>query len=128
MAAAAAAAVVGTQADAAIGVGARAACTLSAHMQAAGHHPTANRPWRISVTTRPASVLVTVTYQFFYQSQLVATAYPFRRPSSYSFRGHYTEPAVIWPSRAIGYQLRMRVHLTSSCGTRDLNYSIKVHR
>ena len=120
-------AVITAQAPTAIGARAHAACTLSAHLHAGTHHPKANRYWRITVTTQPSSVLVHASYEFFYASQLVSTQYPYSAPH-FAFRGHFTDPAILWPSNSVGINLRFRVHLVSHCGTHDLDYSIRVRR
>ena len=131
MAIAATAAISSTQAPAAVGggraLGARSSCRLSARLRAGSHHPRANKNWWVAVTTRPASVLVHPSYVFYFEHSIQSTQYPFGDPR-FAFRGHFTDPGIVWPAAASNLRLTFSVHLTSRCGTSNLDYSIVVRR
>ena len=103
---------------------AAAADTLVARLHAPGHHPRANKPWRITITARSSSggpVRAEVRYQYLFHGQVVA------RRSHYRFRGVFHD-TIIWPARSIGIPLTFRAVVTSRIGNRNLDYAVRVRR
>jgi hypothetical protein len=101
-----------------------------ATLKAPGHHPKAGKRWPITVTAKTKSgkpVRAKASYQFLYQGQVVATRYPFKRSSPYPFKGKYRDRTFVWPARAVGYKLTLRVVVeTKKRGTRNLDYWVRV--
>jgi hypothetical protein len=125
-------------------VGAAAPCV--AKLKAPGHRPKANRLWPVTVTCRTPSgkpVRATATYQFIYEGQVVATRYPSPkadpkspcsragtcRHSPYPFKGTMRDPTFIWPRRAVGFPLTLRVVVrVRGKGSVNLDYAVKVRK
>jgi hypothetical protein len=105
---------------------ARAACGYTARMHAPTHRPRANRLWKITVTTSTRR-LTSAHYEFFFNGQKVSTQYV-NYNHRFKFRKRFSDPTIKYPARAVGYPLVFRVVLRNSCGTRNLNYSVKVRR
>ena len=126
--------------------GADAAAPCVATLKASGHYPMAGRPWPITVTCRtPAGkpVRATATYQFVFQGQVVATRYPSPnadprsacsrngncRNSPYPFSGRMYDATFIWPRRAVGIPLTLRVVVrVPGRGSVNLNYRVRVRQ
>ena len=108
------------------------AASFVAHLKAPGHHPKAGKRWPIKVTAKTRSgrpVRARASYQFVYQGQVVATRYPFKRTSPYPFRGSYRDGTFVWPARAAGFKLTLRVVVaTTKRGTRKLDYWVRVRK
>jgi hypothetical protein len=108
------------------------AASFVATLKAPGHHPKAGKKWPIEVTARTKSgkaVHAKASYQFLFNGQVVATRYPFKRTSPYPFKGKYRDRTFVWPARAVGYKLTLRVVVqTKSRGTRKLDYWVRVKR
>jgi len=127
------------------GAGAQAAPCV-AKLRAPGHHPKANRLWPITVTCLTTSgkpVRATATYKFVYNGQVVATRYPSPkadpkspcsragtcRHSPYPFKGRMRDGTFIWPRRAVGFPLTLRVVVTvKGKGSVNLDYSVRVRK
>ena len=107
-------------------VPARAACGYTARLRAPTHRPKANRFWKIAVTTSTRR-LTAAHYEFFFNGQKVSTQYV-NYNHHFKFRKRFSDPTIKFPARAVGYPLVFRVVLRNSCGTRNLNYSVKVRR
>ena len=117
-----------------------------AKLTAPTHHPKAGKRWPVTVTCRTPSgkgVRATATYQFIYQGQVVHTAYPSPkadpnsacsragncRHSPYPFTGRMYDPTFIWPRRAVGFPLKLRVVVrVRGKGSVNLDYAVTVHR
>jgi len=126
------------------GAGAAAPCV--AKLKAPGHHPKANKLWPVTVTCLTSSgkpVRATATYQFLYNGQVVATRYPSPkanpnspcsragtcRHSPYPFKGRMRDGTFIWPRRAVGFPLTLRVIVrVAHKGSVNLDYTVRVHR
>lgn len=123
-----------------------AAAPCVAHLHAPTHHPKAGKRWPVTVTCRTPSgraVRATATYQFIYGGQVVHTAYPSPnanpnsacsragtcRHSPYPFNGRMYDPTFIWPRRAVGFPLKLRVVVrVRGKGSVNLDYAVTVHR
>ena len=117
-------------------------CKLSAPT----HHPKAGKRWPVTVrcyTASGAALRGTAKYQFIYNGQVVHTAYPSPnadpnskcsrdgncRKSPYPFKGRMYDPTFIWPRRAVGFPLKLRVVVKLRSGrTYNLDYAVTVHR
>jgi hypothetical protein len=100
---------------------------LSVTMHAGTHHPKANKKWPITITARNGSKRVcgNVRYAFLFHGRVVAH----RNPGvGRHFCGHFKDPAIIWPKRAIGIPLTFRAVVDTRLGQRNLDYSVKVRR
>jgi hypothetical protein len=88
-----------------------------------GHHPKANKKWPVTVTATSAegkALKGTLRYAFLYKGRVVS------RQSNYHFKGTYTDKTFVWPSRAIGIPLKLRCQITTSLGTRYVDYAVRV--
>jgi hypothetical protein len=101
-----------------------AASGFRATLSVPGHHPKANRAWPVTVTAsyRGRPVTARVRYVFLYGGQVVS------RQSNYRFHGRFTDHGFSWPARAVGYRLTFRAVVSSSRGTRNLDYWVQVRR
>jgi hypothetical protein len=100
---------------------------LSVTMHAGTHHPKAGKKWPITITARNGSERVcgNVRYAFLFHGRAVGH----RNPGvGGRFCGHFKDPAVIWPKRAIGIPLTFRAVVDTRLGQRNLDYSVKVRR
>ena len=123
-----------------------AAAPCVAKLRAPTHHPKAGKLWPVVVTCRTPSgkpVRATAKYQFLYNGQVVRTAYPSPnadpnstcsrngdcRHTPYPFKGRMRDGTFIWPRRAVGVPLTLRVvvHVRGK-GSVNLDYAVKVHR
>jgi hypothetical protein len=123
-----------------------AAAPCVATLRAPTHHPKAGKLWPVTVTCRTRSgkaVRATATYQFIYNGQVVHTAYPSPnanpksacskagtcRHSPYPFKGRMRDGTFVWPRRAVGIPLKLRVVIrVRGKGSMHLDYAVKVHR
>jgi hypothetical protein len=117
-----------------------------AKLTAPTHHPKAGKLWPVTVACRTRSgkaIRATATYQFLYTGQVVHTAYPSPnanpksacskagtcRHSPYPFRGRMRDGTFVWPRRAVGFPLTLRVVIrVRGKGSMHLDYAVKVHR
>jgi hypothetical protein len=100
---------------------------LSVTMHAGTHHPKAGKKWPITITARNGSKRMcgNVRYAFLFHGRAVGH----RNPGvGGRFCGHFKDPAVIWPKRAIGIPLTFRAVVDTRLGQRNLDYSVKVRR
>lgn len=100
---------------------------LAVTMHAGTHHPKAGKKWPITITARNGSKRVcgSVRYAFLFRGRVVGR----RNPGvGRRFCGHFKDPAIIWPKRAIGIPLMFRAVVDTSLGQRSLDYSVKVRR
>ena len=100
---------------------------LSVTMHAGTHHPKAGKKWPITITAGNGSKRVcgNVRYAFLFHGRAVGR----RNPGvGGRFCGHFKDPAVIWPRRAIGIPLTFRAVVDTRIGQRNLDYSVKVRR
>jgi hypothetical protein len=100
---------------------------LSVTMHAGTHHPKAGKKWPITITARNGRKRVcgNVRYAFLFHGRAVGH----RNPGVGSrFCGHFSDPAIIWPKRAIGIPLTFRAVVDTKLGQRHLDYSVKVRR
>jgi len=104
--------------------GTSAASGFRATLSVPGHHPKAGRVWPVTVTATYNGRAVTahVRYVYLYGGQVVS------RQSNYRFHGRFTDHGFIWPARAVGYRLTFRAVVSSSHGTRNLDYWVQVRR
>ena len=125
---------------------AASAASFAATLSAPTHHPKANRFWPVTVTAKTHSgkpLHATATYQFVYQGQVVQTRYPSPnanptsacskagtcRHSPWPFYGRMRDGSFVWPARAVGIPLTLRVVVTvKGRGTVRLNYAVRVRR
>jgi hypothetical protein len=101
-----------------------AASGFRATLSVPGHYPRAGRSWPVTVTAsyNGRAVTANVRYLFLYGGQVVS------RQSNYRFHGHFTDRAFTWPARAVGYPLTFRAVVSSSRGSRKLDYWVRVRR
>jgi hypothetical protein len=108
------------------------AASFVATLKAPGHHPKAGKKWPITVTARTKSgkaVRAKASYQFVFNGSVVATRYPFKRTSPYPFKGSYHDGTFVWPARAVGYKLTLRVVVQSKGrGTKKIDYWVSVKK
>lgn len=97
------------------------AAAFSAHLKAPNHTPTASKPWPISVTvTRGGAKLSgSVRYEFLYDGSVVS------HQPGHSFRGGVYHDTLEFPSEAVGYPLTLRVIVTTTYGSVDLDWAVK---
>ncbi len=101
-----------------------AASGFRATLSVPGHHPKAGRVWPVTVTAtyNGRAITARVRYEYLYGGQVVS------RQSNYRFHGRFTDHGFIWPARAVGYRLTFRAVVSSSRGTRKLDYWVQVRR
>jgi hypothetical protein len=102
------------------------ACRIGGSLKASGHHPKAGKKWAIVVTASP-SITTSAKYEFYFQGQKVSTQYPFYN-HHYKFKKRFRDGTIVFPKRAVGYQLTFRVVIHNRCGTKNFNYAIKVRK
>jgi hypothetical protein len=87
------------------------------------HQPRVGR-WSITVTAMRGRQKLsgTVSYQFLYQGQVVS-----RQPGHGFRRGVYRD-TLLWPKRAVGHTITLRIVVRTRYGTDYLNWWIKVRR
>jgi hypothetical protein len=110
-----------------------AACPWTAKLSAPTHSPKVGKPWKIRVTTSLANVRSSAYYAFLFKGKQVsrqeinpdtfATGH-----ALYHFRGGFRDPTIVWPKRALGIPLTFRVVIKNRCGTKNLDYDVKVRR
>ena len=101
------------------------AAPFKATMKAPGHHPKANKKWPVTVTARRpdgTGLKATLRYVFLYKGRVVS------RQSNYHFTGRFTDKTFVWPSRAIGIPLTLRVEIITKLGTIAIDYAVRVRR
>jgi hypothetical protein len=95
-----------------------------AKLRATTHRPKAGRAWPIVVraTTRAGKPLAaTSRIRFLFGGRVVG------RGATAHFVGVHRE-TVTWPRRSAGFPLTFRVVVTTSRGTRNLDYPVEVRR
>jgi hypothetical protein len=102
------------------------ACSYTARLRAPTHHPRANKLWKITVTLSTRR-LTSAHYEFFFHGQKVSTQYV-NYNHHFKFRKRFSDPTIKWPPRSVGYPLIFRVVLHNACGTKNINYAVKVRR
>jgi hypothetical protein len=104
---------------------ASAAPAFNVTVRTPGHHPKADRKWPVTVTARTPdgrALKATLRYVFLYKGRIVS------RQSNYHFTGRYTDRTFVWPSRSIGIPLTLRCLITTTLGTRSVDYAVRVRR
>jgi hypothetical protein len=96
---------------------------VTATLRAAGHEPTANRPWPLhfTVTRGGSPAQASVSYEYLFGGQVVA------RRDHYSFHGSFSD-VFHWPSNAVGYPLTFRAIVVSGDARIALDYPVQVKR
>lgn len=129
-------AVIVTSLALAVGAGTANASNFVVHVHGANHSPKAGKLWRLSVSARTRSgrgLRAAAYYQFLYGGQVVSTQYPNphshkRAPkSAYHFRGSFKD-TLLFPKRAIGIPLTLRVVVRVGRTTKHADWKVKVHR
>lgn len=97
------------------------AAPFTAHLKAPNHTPTANKKWPITVTashgrTKPGGV---VRYEFLFDGQVVS------HQPGHGFRHGIFHDSLVFPSRAIGHAITLRVIVKTRFGTVNLNWNVK---
>lgn len=96
---------------------------VTATLRAAGHEPTAGRPWPLHFTVtregRPAQA--GVSYEYLFGGQVVA------RRDHYTFHGSFSD-VFHWPSNSVGYPLTFRAVIVSGAAHLELDYPVQVKR
>jgi hypothetical protein len=100
-------------------------CTIHASMRAPDHAPRVNRNWYITVTASPR-IRTHAKYQFLFHGRVVSTQYVLYN-RNYTFVGRFRDP-LKFPKRALGIPLTLRVVLSNRCGTKNLDWNVKVRR
>ena len=99
---------------------------LSATLHGGTHHPIENKNWWITVTAtlngRP--VRAHAFYQFLFSGQVVSTQYVTYK-KNYMFTGHFRDN-LVFPPRAVGYPLTVRVVVQAGGRTVYLPYAVQV--
>jgi hypothetical protein len=100
---------------------------LVAKLFATTHTPKADKKWPIRITAKNSSsgkrVCGKVRYAFLFNGKVVGR----RNPGvGRSFCGTFSDPAVIWPKRAVGINLTFRAVVDSKIGQKNLDYAVKV--
>lgn len=100
---------------------AASAAAFTAHLTAPNHQPIANKRWPITVTvTRGRAKLSgSVRYEFAFNGQVVS------HQPGHKFTGGVYRDKLLFPKKAVGYTLSLRVIVTTSYGTVDLPWWIK---
>jgi hypothetical protein len=93
-------------------------------LTATTHRPQAGARWPLTIRAfgpdgRP--LRAEVRYQYLFAGQVVA------RRSHYRFRGVFHD-VITWPARSLAVPLTFRAVVTTSFGTRDLDYPVRVRR
>jgi len=86
------------------------------------HRPVAGAPWPIRISARGPSgesLAAVVRYQYLFGGAVVA------RRSRYRFRGSFRD-TIRWPARSVGLPLTFRAVVSTSLGTRRLDYDVQV--
>ena len=100
---------------------------LSVSLHATTHNPKVGKKWPITITAFNGRTRVCghVRYAFLFNGRVVG-----RRNAGVggSFCGRFTDPAIIWPRRAIGIPLTFRAVVDTRLGQRNLDYAVKVTR
>lgn len=120
----------------ALGASSADASNFVLRMHAANHSPKAGKLWWITVSARSGSgraLRGAAFYQFIYGGQVVSTQYP--NPHSvkpdpkhpYHFRGSFRD-SLLFPRRAIGIPLKLRVVVRVGRTTKHVDWRVKVHR
>jgi len=100
---------------------------LSVTMRATTHSPKVGKKWPITISAFNGRTRVCgrVRYAFLFNGRVVGR----RNPGvGASFCGHFKDPAIIWPRRAIGIPLTFRAVVDTKLGQRNLDYAVKVAR
>jgi hypothetical protein len=97
------------------------AAPFTAHLKAPNHTPTANKRWPITVTashgrTKPGGV---VRYEFLFDGQVVGHA------PGHGFRNGVFHDRLLFPSRAVGHAITLRVIVKTRFGTVNLDWNVK---
>jgi hypothetical protein len=100
---------------------------LTVTMHASGHHPKVGKKWAITITAFNGSKRVCghVRYAFLFRGRVVAHR---NAGVGGNFCGHFKDPDIIWPKRAIGIPLTFRAVVDTKLGQRNLDYSVQVAR
>ncbi len=106
---------------------------LSATLHAGTHHPRANRKWpvRVTATWNGRSVRAGAYYQFLYNGQQVSkqavcgTGIAGCNNWGFKFTGSYRD-TLVFPNRAVGFPLVVRVVVSAYGRTVYVPYSIQV--
>jgi|SRR5947209_12638321 len=98
--------------------------SLVATLTAPNHTPKVGKAWRITVTAHDphgAPVNAHVQYVFLFNGAVVA------KRSNYAFKGAFHDN-IDWPANSIGLPLTFRALVTSTIGTKALDYPVRVSR
>jgi hypothetical protein len=108
---------------------AAANASLSATLFATTHTPKAGHKWPIKIKAKDSRTgkraCGTVRYAFLFNGKVVGR----RNPGvGRRFCGTFSDPAIIFPKRAIGIPLTFRAVVSAKSGQANLDYAVKVRR
>lgn len=98
-----------------------AAAAFTARLHAPNHSPTANKYWPITidVTRGKARLSGSVRYQFYFQNTRVS-----QHPGK-KFTHGVCHDRLLFPRRAVGYPLTLRILVSTKYGTVAINWAVK---
>jgi hypothetical protein len=97
---------------------------FSATLSAPTHTPKAGANWRYSIRVRGGAgrpLSATANIEFVFGGQVVGR----ESPPTHHFLGDLHD-TVQWPARSVGFPLVFRAVVTTSAGTRTLDYPVRV--
>ncbi len=97
---------------------------VQATLTAPTHTPKANAAWRYAIRVRDARgrpLAATAAIQFLFGGQVVGRD----TPPTHRFVGDWRD-TIRWPRRSVGFPLVFRAVVTTSEGTRHLDYPVQV--
>jgi len=100
---------------------------LTATLAPSTHTPKINKNWPITVTAtlsaKPAHA--TAVYEFLFGGIVVGTQYP-KYKKHFSFTGHFSDN-LVFPKASVGQPLTLRVVISASGHTVNLNWAVTPH-
>ncbi|HEY2637917.1 MAG TPA: hypothetical protein VGI54_11040 [Solirubrobacteraceae bacterium] len=100
---------------------------LSVTMHATTHTPKVGKKWPITISAFNGrkKVCGNVRYAFLFNGKVVGHR---NAGVGSGFCGHFKDPDILWPKRAIGIPLTFRAVVDTKLGQRNLDYAVKVAR
>jgi hypothetical protein len=100
---------------------------LAVTMHTSGHHPKVGKRWAITISAFNGRKRVCghVRYAFLFHGRAVAHR---NAGVGGNFCGHFKDPNILWPKRAIGIPLTFRAVVDTKLGQRNLDYGVQVVR
>jgi hypothetical protein len=104
-----------------------AQAALSVTMHATTHNPKAGAKWPITISAHNGKKKVCghVRYVFLFNGKAVGHR---NAGVGGNFCGHFKDPDIVWPKKAVGIPLTFRAVVDTKLGQRNLDYAVKVKR